>query len=215
MTLRDRRRARQLCGFLALVWLALLAIPARAEAQLGALLSPGRLAKAHEALEGITNCQKCHEQGRKVVAEKCLSCHAPIANRMAKKIGVHRNVTECVTCHAEHAGVDGELRPFDRKKFDHATVTGFPLTGKHTMTGAECAACHTARSFLTLTATCVSCHAEPKMHLGKFGTDCARCHATADWHIASPATALAGGKFDHNLTAFKLTGKHKIGRAHV
>lgn len=188
-------------GFFGLVVLVWIAIPIRAEAQLGALLSPGRLAKPHEALEGISNCQKCHEQGRKVVAEKCLSCHAPIANRMAKKIGVHRNVTECVTCHAEHAGVDGELRPFDRKKFDHAGVTGFPLTGKHAVASADCAACHKTRSFLTLAPTCVSCHTD--VHKGTLGAKCTSCHST------QVAFKSLGGQFDHAKTAFALTGAHR------
>jgi hypothetical protein len=181
--------------------LALIAIPARADAQLGSLLSPGKLAKAHEALEGITNCQKCHEQGRKVVADKCLSCHAPVATRMARKFGVHRSVTECVSCHVEHAGVDGELRPFDPKKFDHATATGFALTGKHTQSSVECAACHKTRSFLTLAPTCASCHTD--VHKGSLGRNCTSCHST------QVAFKSLGGQFDHSKAAFPLTGAHR------
>jgi hypothetical protein len=184
-----------------LVVCALVVISARAEAQLGSLISPGKLAKAHEALEGISNCQSCHEKGRKVVAEKCLSCHVPVANRMAKKAGVHRNVTECVSCHVEHAGVDGELRPFNQKKFDHAAVTGFALTGKHALTSVECAACHKTRSFLTLASTCVSCHAD--VHKGSLGRNCASCHST------QVAFKSLGGQFDHSKAAFPLTGAHR------
>ena len=84
-------------GMALLVWLR---VCGRAEAQLGALLSPGPLAKPHAELEGISNCQKCHEQGRKVTAEKCLTCHAPVADRIARRVGVHKDVkTDCVTCH--------------------------------------------------------------------------------------------------------------------
>src|SRR5262245_35786291 len=90
---------------LALACLILVAGAARAEAQLGSLLSPGPLSKAHTKLEGIGNCQKCHEQGRKVTAEKCLACHAPIADRISRRVGVHKAVKrDCVSCHAEHAG---------------------------------------------------------------------------------------------------------------
>jgi hypothetical protein len=201
VTVAGRITVWRLLGSVAFVALASVTLPARAEAQLGSLISPGKLSKAHETLEGISNCQKCHEQGRKVVAEKCLSCHAPVASRMAKKIGVHRNVTDCVSCHVEHAGVDGELRPFDQKKFDHAAVTGFALTGKHAPTSMECTACHKTRSFLTLTSTCVSCHAD--VHKGSLGSNCTSCHST------QVAFKSLGGQFDHSKSAFPLTGAHR------
>src|SRR5262249_6461599 len=47
-------------------------------------------------------------------------------------------------------------------------------------------------------------HAEPKVHTGKFGTDCASCHSTNTW-----AGAVVDKSFDHDRAAFKLTGKHK------
>src|SRR5512132_3846890 len=88
------------------------AAPRPASAQLGALVSPGRLTRAHASLEGITNCLKCHAAGEQVSAPKCLACHQPIAQRIAQKRGVHRNVrTDCVTCHVEHNGPESELRP--------------------------------------------------------------------------------------------------------
>ena len=34
--------------------------------QLGALISPGELHKTHAQLEGIRNCEKCHESGARV-----------------------------------------------------------------------------------------------------------------------------------------------------
>ena len=55
--------------------------------QLGALISPGPLAKAHTALEGIDKCGQCHEVCRKVTAARCLNCHKPIADRIARKAG--------------------------------------------------------------------------------------------------------------------------------
>src|SRR5512145_3557946 len=78
-----------------------------AYAQLGALVSPGRLSRAHASLEGIGNCLSCHSAGRGIAAEKCLTCHKPVADRIAQRKGVHRSVTtDCVACHVEHAGVD-------------------------------------------------------------------------------------------------------------
>ena len=124
-----------------------LLMPRVAAAQLGSLLSPGQLTKAHADLEGVTKCTQCHERGRRVSAERCLSCHKPVAQRIAAKVGIHRNVTDdCVSCHVEHHGADGELRPFDRTKFDHTADTRFPLDGKHAALATKCESCHRTRS---------------------------------------------------------------------
>lgn len=193
---------RRHVGIALLAVLAWAALVGRAEAQLGALLSPGPLAKAHSALEGISNCQKCHAQGRRVTAEKCLACHSPVADRIARKVGVHKNVTvQCVSCHSDHGGVDGELRPFDQKAFDHAAVASFPLTGKHATAGEKCAACHKERSFLTLRSSCVSCHAD--IHKGRLGQSCASCHST------QTAFKELSGEFNHAAAGFQLVGAHK------
>ena len=172
-----------------------------ASAQFGSLVSPGPLSKAHASLRGVENCLQCHSKGRQVAADKCLVCHKPIAERIAAKKGIHRNVTtDCVTCHVEHAGVDAELRPFDRQKFDHARDTGFPLDGLHAPLVATCAACHKTRSFLNAPTTCSACHVDP--HKGSLGMACATCHTTA----VKFAAATSG--FDHRKTSFPLTGAH-------
>ncbi|HEY1305937.1 MAG TPA: hypothetical protein VGF24_20425 [Vicinamibacterales bacterium] len=172
-----------------------------AHAQLGALVSPGRLARAHASLEGINNCLKCHTAGRGVSAEKCLTCHTPVAQRIVQKKGVHRNVTtDCVTCHVEHAGVDAELRPFNQQRFNHATDTGFPLGGLHATLANNCASCHKTRSFLTTSPSCASCHTD--VHKGSLGPRCESCHTTSIRFSESRT------KFDHSRTAFPLTGAH-------
>ena len=174
---------------------------ADASAQFGALVSPGRLHKTHASLEGVSNCLQCHSKGQQVAAEKCLSCHKPIAQRIAAKKGIHRNVTgDCVSCHVEHAGPDAELRPFDQAKFDHARDTGFPLDGLHAPLAANCAACHKTRSFLNAPTTCAACHTDP--HKGSLGSQCSTCHATT----AKFAAAIKG--FDHARTKFALAGAH-------
>jgi hypothetical protein len=182
----------------ALVWLV---SAGTAEAQLGSLLSPGPLAKPHAALEGLSNCEKCHERGRKVTPEKCLACHAPVADRIRQKKGIHREATGCVTCHVDHAGVDGELRPFDQAAFDHAGVAAFALSGRHAPLAQKCAACHKTRSFLTASPSCSSCHTD--VHKGSLGPKCERCHSTND------AFTTIGRTFDHSVTAFPLTGAHR------
>src|SRR6187401_1797615 len=98
-----RRLATEPWGVLLAAAMLTFCAPHEARAQLGALVSPGRLARAHASLEGINNCLQCHTAGRGVSAEKCLTCHAPVARRIAQKTGVHRAVTtDCVTCHVEH-----------------------------------------------------------------------------------------------------------------
>ncbi len=186
---------------LACLALAVLTVPAAVGAQLGQLVSPGRLTKAHQDLEGLNRCQSCHETGRRVTAQKCLSCHAPIALRMREKRGVHRAVTEdCVTCHVEHMGVDAELRPFKVQGFDHGRDTRFALDGKHAAVAANCQACHKVRSFLTAKMECASCHVD--VHKGTLGANCASCHPVS--RPFKDATTA----FDHSRAAFPLTGAH-------
>ncbi|HEX7829574.1 MAG TPA: hypothetical protein VF787_07950 [Thermoanaerobaculia bacterium] len=175
-------------------------IPLRGAAQIGKLLSPGPLAKAHAALEGAANCAKCHEQGKRVSPARCLACHKPIARRIAQKKGVHRNAgNDCVACHVEHAGRDAELRPFDPRKFDHRAETGFALNGRHAV--IACSQCHRTRSYLGLTANCTSCHKDP--HNGRLGSDCLRCHP-----VTRPFLTAAR-QFDHDKTTFPLEGAHR------
>ena len=172
-----------------------------AYAQLGALVSPGKLSRAHASLEGIANCLTCHTAGQGVSANKCLSCHQPVAGRIAQKQGVHRNVTtDCVSCHVEHAGVDAELRPFDTRRFNHGAETRFPLDGLHAPLAGTCASCHKTRSFLAVKADCASCHSDA--HKGALGTRCSTCHTT------SVRFAESRRRFDHRRTAFPLTGAH-------
>ena len=186
-----------------LVMTALLAIAGEANAQLGALVSPGRLHKAHAALEGVGNCLSCHSKGRQVDANKCLTCHKPIAERIARKTGIHRNVTtDCVTCHVEHAGADAELRPFDQSKFNHATDAGFRLDGLHAPLAANCVSCHKSRSFVTSNSSCASCHTDT--HKGTLGTQCSTCHSTS----VRFADADVPGNFDHSRARFPLAGAH-------
>ena len=192
----------KLAGLTAITAIALLVSAGRAEAQFGSLVSPGPLARAHSELNGLNKCAQCHEAGRGVTAERCLTCHKPIAERMARKTGVHRAVTnDCVKCHVEHAGVDAELRPFDTARFDHAKEAGYPLDGRHAPAADKCASCHKTRSFLTASVACSACHADT--HKGSLGDRCERCHSTA----VSFKEAVRG--FDHGVTAYPLVGAHR------
>lgn len=181
--------------------LMIVVVPGAARGQIGSLVSPGRLSRAHASLEGITRCLSCHAPGQGVSAAKCLSCHKPVADRIAQKTGVHRRVTDdCVTCHVEHAGVDGNLRPFDERRFDHAIEAGVALDGLHAPLAGDCAACHKTRSFLALNPACGSCHTDT--HKGSLGSRCATCHTTAVRFVETSQ------RFDHNRTKFPLTDRH-------
>jgi hypothetical protein len=173
-----------------------------AEAQLGRLVAPGPLAKAHASLEGVANCQKCHESGKGISADRCLTCHKTVADRMAAKRGVHGNLTKgCVSCHPEHAGVDADMRHLDTAKFNHATQTDFALEGKHAEVARTCEKCHKTRSFLKAQTTCSGCHSD--VHKPTLGAKCDTCHSTS---VTFKETRT---RYDHAKAAYPLAGAHQ------
>jgi len=184
------------------------------------VFSPGPLARVHQQLEGLANCTKCHEAGRQLRGEKCLSCHLEIGDRVARGQGLHGRLPEseraCQHCHHEHQGRESDLLdwgPKGRDGFDHAR-SGFPLRGKHA--AVACQKCHQARfiedpvvrglldkhpgkkTWLGTSTACAACHADE--HRGQEGTDCKKCHGEAGW---KPARG-----FDHARTSYPLEGKH-------
>lgn len=179
---------------------------------LSAQISPGDLTKAHSKYEGMSNCTKCHELGKAVSNNKCLTCHKEIAALISKERGFHvspeARSKDCFSCHSEHHGRNFQIVRFDEKSFDH-NKTGFKLIGKHNQ--AECAKCHKADfitdkelksrkgTYLGLEQTCLSCHED--FHKGKLGSECSSCHGNDSF---KPAV-----NFDHNRTKFKLTGSHQ------
>jgi hypothetical protein len=188
----------------AIVVLAVTAAASRAAAA-GApqvQIAPGPLSRAHAALEGVTNCSKCHDPAHAITAERCLECHKPIADRIARRVGVHRAVKDaCATCHHEHRGGAADLRQLNRTTFDHAAETGFALEGLHAKATTTCSSCHKTRSFLKVTTACQSCHQDP--HKPSLGGDCTTCH--------SPQLAFkrTRERFDHARARFALTGAHQ------
>jgi len=154
-----------------------------------------KLTGKHTAVE----CKSCHLNNVfKGTAQDCTSCHA--------EPQVHRGRfgTICAECHATTTWGSANLGSTTLTNFNH-DLTGFKLTGKHL--AVECKSCHVNNVFKGTKQDCVSCHAEPKVHLGRFGTACAQCHSTTTW--AGAALAAGGLKnFNHDLTGFKLTGKH-------
>ena len=180
---------------------------------LWAQISPGDLTTAHESLEGISNCTKCHILGEKVDNKRCLDCHTEISNLIKSNRGYHSSSEvkneDCFKCHGEHFGRDFTLIRFDKNKFEHG-LTIFPLEGKHKE--AKCESCHQSKfinseelkskrsTYLGLETNCESCHED--YHLGSFkNRECKSCHNSELWR---PAVGL-----DHADTKFKLAGAHE------
>jgi len=188
-------------------------------AVVAAQLSPGPLSQAHHQLEGLKNCTRCHEFGRQLDADRCLTCHEVLAGRIAAGQGLHarRDHRHCALCHTEHHGRKFALVhwPDGETAFDHRTA-GYPLIGRHATT--PCRRCHRGANlspeirtrltaeernlndtFLGLDTSCSSCHED--VHRAQFVNDCADCHTPADWR---PAT-----EFDHANSRYPLTGRHR------
>lgn len=137
-------------------------------------------------------CEDCHAENLTgFESSTCIECHREL-DLAFTQAHVLSWGEDCLAC---HDGVDTY-----NKHFDHGKVP-FALMGAHV--DVDCYTCHTdARSLLDLQSAprdCFSCHREDEPHEGRFGADCAECHSMDAW---IPAT------FDHDLTAFKLDGKH-------
>jgi hypothetical protein len=129
-------------------------------------------------------CEDCHLGGQlKGTPSTCVACH--------DQDDVHNGElgSDCAACHSEFDWTDS--------KFDH-DLTAFRLTGKHIST--SCEACHVDGSFKGTATACISCHKPDDIHGGAFGSNCASCHVTSGW---------TDSIFDHNQSAFPLTGSHK------
>jgi hypothetical protein len=185
-----------------------------------AQISPGPLSRAHESLNGATNCTSCHKLGAAATL-KCLDCHGEIAARIASRQGLHATYhleagssQECARCHSEHNGEDFPLVKWDPKAFDHKQA-GYALEGKHA--GLACNQCHKpdhvspaerakikvkdlSKTFLGIPTTCTACHQD--QHQGRLGTNCLQCHSYNDWKTVTV------GQFDHSKTKYPLTGMH-------
>jgi hypothetical protein len=148
-------------------------------------------------------CNACHTSGpHKGTPATCGGCHGEPKAHLGK-FGI-----DCIKCHSTstwHSTSFTTTGGGGGGAFDHSR-TAFPLTGHHTT--VDCKKCHINDKFKGTPTSCVSCHAEPKVHMSKFGTDCVKCHTTATWHRASFPTDGPGAGFDHSRTAFPLTGHH-------
>jgi hypothetical protein len=147
-------------------------------------------------------CADCHVNNNyNLTSTTCYTCHQ--ADYLGTTNPKHNEQSfpdaQCSTCHNTSSWANAN--------FDHS-LTGFPLTGQHTVPPRQCGDCHTNNNYNLTSTTCVTCHLKdfdsttnPNHVSGGFAQTCETCHTTSAWQ---PAT------FDHSKTAFPLTGMHTV-----
>jgi hypothetical protein len=142
-------------------------------------------------------CDKCHGDGVfKGKSTTCVSCHqTDYDNATTPNHAQAQFPTDCTACHT--------TMTWTGANFNH-NATAFPLTGAHIQ--ATCTQCHGDGVYKGKPTTCVSCHQtdfnnakDPNHAQAQFSSDCTACHTTTTW---------SGATFNHNTTAFPLTGAH-------
>lgn len=152
------------------------------------------------ALEGghlAASCSACHASlDFSGTPKECASCHTDVHQG---ELG-----SDCARCHTPRSFVDraGMMQSHQ--------ATRFPLTGAHRVT--DCDLCHTPSAqgqltFVNRGSECQDCHlsrfmatTNPPHEASGFPRDCAQCHAITVWNAA---------RYNHNNTAFPLTGRHR------
>jgi nitrate/TMAO reductase-like tetraheme cytochrome c subunit len=142
-------------------------------------------------------CKSCHKKSLTAALphEKCTDCHTDYHKSQFAKYG---KSPDCKECHT----VDG----FTPSMFtiEKHNQSKFKLEGGHLST--PCLECHKKDkdwNFRKIGEKCVDCH--QNIHKNAIDVtyipeeNCEKCHNVATWNNV---------KFDHNLTTFKLEGKH-------
>ncbi|MCB9332629.1 MAG: hypothetical protein H6574_16270 [Lewinellaceae bacterium] len=144
------------------------------------------------------DCAACHNGDYNNTPNTCAGCHQ--ADYDATTNPNHQAAqfnTDCAICHSETT--------WSPSNFDHDNQY-FPIySGKHEGEWAVCTDCHSNPANY-MEVTCTNCHLNPTTdneHTGVNGyvyldQACLACHPTGDASVI----------FDHNTTAFPLTGVH-------
>ncbi len=158
------------------------------------------LTQGHE----ISNCFACHETGQAYnsIDPECSSCHQ--ADYQATTNPNHNILgfaTDCALCHTTNP----DWKP---ARFDDHDAQFFPIyTGKHKDEWSNCTDCHQNASDYAQ-FSCTSCHDHNQTDMDEEHGDvggytynssaCFECHPLGD----------AESSFNHNTSAFPLTGAH-------
>jgi hypothetical protein len=145
-------------------------------------------------------CSDCHINNNYTLnSTACYSCHQKDYAGATTPVPHTGFPTTCESCH------DTVL--WSHGKFNHS-ATGFPLTGSHTVPPRQCTDCHINSNYNLTSSACYSCHQkdyaatnDPAHAAAGFPTTCAVCHDTVAWTDST---------FNHNNTAFPLTGSHVV-----
>ncbi len=143
----------------------------------------------------MIECADCHSDGFGGTTAECIGCHQDDYDGTDNPSHIAANFpTECMLCHNESSWLPG--------LYDH-DATAFPLTGAHK--GPDCLVCHST-GYVGLPTECAGCHQEdydgtttPDHQVSSFPLDCRTCHNDRAWEPAD---------YDHDNTAFPLTGAH-------
>lgn len=156
------------------------------------------LAGAHALI--ANQCAACHNGDYSNTPNTCAGCHTADFNATTDPPHVQLQFsTDCATCHNETA--------WEPSTFDH-DAQHFPIySGSHAGEWAQCQDCHTTPGDYSQ-FTCVTCHADQETadeHMGVGGyvynsSACLACHPNGEGDFG----------FDHNTTAFPLTGAHTM-----
>jgi hypothetical protein len=142
------------------------------------------------------DCKACHKENysKPIDFSLCKNCHADYHQGEFRKNGAS---PDCAECHSVMKGFEHTTYTVERHQ-----KTRFALQGAHSAT--PCFACHVSEEkwkFKNIGTSCAQCHND--VHEARFAingiTDCTRCHDSENWFPR---------KFDHNLTAFPLEGRH-------
>ena len=144
------------------------------------------------------DCVACHNGDYNNTPNDCVGCHLEdYNNTMDPDHSATGFGTDCISCHNQDA--------WEPSTFDH-DAQHFPIySGAHMGEWSECVDCHNVPGDYSM-YTCVSCHINPDTddeHIGVTGyiyddKACLACHPTGDADMV----------FDHDATAFPLTGAH-------
>lgn len=188
---------------------------------------PGPLSTQHAFL--ADDCEACHTPVRGIEAPTCITCHATAAAALAKQsTAFHASIQDCRGCHVEH---EGAVRP---TRMNHAALAriGYHLSANGrpgvsdqlvedlaTFVGVQ-----TPAASEKSTLNCANCHSNQDPHRQLVGSDCAGCHSTSTWDIAtflhpSPTSRDCAqchqGPPSHYMEHFKMVSVIVAGQPHA
>jgi hypothetical protein len=144
-------------------------------------------------------CADCHiNNNYNLSTTACVSCHLKDYQGTTNPNHVSSKFPQtCEQCH--------NTTSWSNASFNH-NLTGFPLTGMHTVPPRQCSECHVNNNYNLTNTACLSCHLKdfqgttnPNHVSSNFPQTCEQCHNTTSWLNAT---------FNHSATGFALSGAH-------